>query len=276
MLEEIRISSLGVIESSALELGPGLTVITGETGAGKTMIVTALGLLMGGRADSGAVRSGARSARVECVISAAAIPGLADAVDDLGGEVEDGRVVLARNITSEGRSRAFVGGASVPASSLAEVAEPLVAIHGQSDQHRLLKTRAQREALDRFGGSDVDDLVSEWSALHLRLTTVERELTDVVATARERAREADLLRFGLGEIEAVSPASGEDVTLLPRRPGWVSRTPCGRLPSKPERPCPRNRGPRTRWARRPPRAVCSKASRSTMPRRRNWPDGWPR
>ena len=213
MLEEIRISSLGVIESSALELGPGLTVITGETGAGKTMIVTALGLLMGGRADSGAVRSGARSARVECVISAAAIPGLADAVDDLGGEVEDGRVVLARNITSEGRSRAFVGGASVPASALAEVAEPLVAIHGQSDQHRLLKTRAQREALDRFGGSDVDDLVSEWSALHLRLTTVERELTEVVATARERAREADLLRFGLGEIEAVSPASGEDVIL---------------------------------------------------------------
>ena len=188
-------------------------MITGETGAGKTMIVTALGLLMGGRADSGAVRSGARSARVEGVISAAAIPGLADAVDDLGGEVEDGRVVLARNITSEGRSRAFVGGASVPASALAGVAEPLVAIHGQSDQHRLLKTRAQREALDRFGGSDVDDLLSEWSALHLRLTTVERELTEVVATARERAREADLLRFGLGEIEAVSPASGEDVIL---------------------------------------------------------------
>ncbi len=213
MLEEIRISSLGVIESSALELGAGLTVITGETGAGKTMIVTALGLLMGGRADSGAVRSGARSARVEGVISAAAVPGLADAVDDLGGEVEDGRVVLARNITSEGRSRAFVGGASVPASALAGVAEPLVAIHGQSDQHRLLKTRAQREALDRFGGSNVEGLLSEWSALHLRLTTVEHELTDVVATARERAREADVLRFGLGEIEAVSPASGEDVSL---------------------------------------------------------------
>ena len=213
MLEEIRISALGVIESSSLELGPGLTVITGETGAGKTMVVTALGLLTGGRADSGAVRSGARSARVEGVVRARTVPGLAGAVDALGGEIEDDRVVLARNITSEGRSRAFVGGASVPASALAGVAEPLVAIHGQSDQHRLLKTRAQREALDRFGGSAVDGLSTEWAALHGRLTAAERELAEVVGTARERAREADLLRFGLGEIEAVSPTSGEDVAL---------------------------------------------------------------
>jgi DNA repair protein RecN (Recombination protein N) len=213
MLEEIRISSLGVIESSALELGPGLTVITGETGAGKTMIVTALGLLLGGRADSGAVRSGARSARVEGVIRADTLPALATAVDELGGEVEDDRVVLARNITSEGRSRAFVGGASVPASALADLAEPLVAIHGQSDQHRLLKSRAQRDALDRFGGSAVGDLAAEWAELHGRLNAVERDLAEVVASARERAREADLLRFGLGEIEAASPASGEDVAL---------------------------------------------------------------
>jgi DNA repair protein RecN (Recombination protein N) len=213
MLEEIRISSLGVIESSTLELGPGLTVITGETGAGKTMIVTALGLLLGGRADSGGVRSGARSARVEGLVRADALPGLAAAVDDVGGEVEDDRVVLARNISSEGRSRAFVGGASVPASALAEVAEPLVAIHGQSDQHRLLKSRAQREALDRFGSSDIGELAGEWADLHGRLAAVERDLAEVVATARERAREADLLRFGLDEIEAVSPASGEDLAL---------------------------------------------------------------
>jgi DNA repair protein RecN (Recombination protein N) len=213
MLEEIRISSLGVIESSTLELGPGLTVITGETGAGKTMVVTALGLLLGGRADSGAVRSGAASARVEGVVLTRDLPAFAAGVEELGGQVEDDRVVLARNLTSEGRSRAFVGGASVPASALADVAEPLVAVHGQSDQHRLLKPRAQRDALDRFGGAVIADLVDQWSTLHGRLAAVERELVEVSASARERAREADLLRFGLDEVDQVSPESGEDVAL---------------------------------------------------------------
>ena len=213
MLEEIRIGSLGVIDSSTLELGPGLTVITGETGAGKTMIVTALGLLLGGRADSGAVRSGARAARVEGVVSAGRLELFARAVEDAGGEVEDDRVVLARNVSAEGRSRAFVGGASVPVSVLAEVAEPLVAVHGQSDQHRLLQPRAQREALDRFGGPEIAGLLTDYAALHERLLATERELDEVVATARDRAREADLLRFGLGEVEAVEPEPGEDVAL---------------------------------------------------------------
>ncbi len=213
MLEEIRIAQLGVIESSRLELGPGLTVITGETGAGKTMVVTALGLLLGGRADSGMVRTGASAARVEGVVDARGLDGFAAAVDEAGGEVEDRHVVLARNVSSEGRSRAWVGGASVPVSRLAGVAEPLVAVHGQSDQHRLLRQRAQREALDRFGGEPVLALVSAWAALHARLEATERELDEVVASARERAREADLLRFGLGEIEAVGPTPGEDAQL---------------------------------------------------------------
>ncbi|MBB6625695.1 DNA repair protein RecN [Nocardioides sp. KIGAM211] len=213
MLEEIRIGSLGVIESSTLELGPGLTVITGETGAGKTMIVTALGLLLGGRSDSGAVRTGARSARVEGVVRVDGLPDFARAVEDAGGEVEDGIVVLARNVSAEGRSRAFVGGASVPVSALAEVAEPLVAVHGQSDQHRLLRPRAQREALDRFGGEHTAALAATYASLFHDLDATERELEEVVATARDRAREADLLRFGLTEIEAVSPEPGEDATL---------------------------------------------------------------
>ncbi|HTW13816.1 MAG TPA: DNA repair protein RecN [Nocardioides sp.] len=213
MLEEIRIGSLGVIEASTLELGPGLTVITGETGAGKTMIVTALGLLLGGRSDSGAVRSGARTARVEGVVHAAPLPAFTAAVEDAGGEVEDDRVVLARNVSAEGRSRAFVGGATVPVSTLAGIAEPLVAVHGQSDQHRLLQARAQREALDRFGGEALAALATAYADLHERLDATERELEDVVASARDRAREADLLRFGLGEIEAVEPEPGEDASL---------------------------------------------------------------
>ncbi|MBJ7529952.1 MAG: DNA repair protein RecN [Nocardioides sp.] len=213
MLEEIRISSLGVIDSSTLELGPGLTVITGETGAGKTMIVTALGLLLGGRSDSGAVRTGARSARVEGLVRVDGLSGFASSVEDAGGEVEDGHVVLARNVSAEGRSRAFVGGASVPVSTLASVSEPLVAVHGQSDQHRLLQPRAQRDALDRFGGDAVAGAAAAYTACFERLRAVETELVEVVTSARERAREADLLRFGLGEVEAVSPEVGEDVAL---------------------------------------------------------------
>ncbi|MEI5675057.1 MULTISPECIES: DNA repair protein RecN [unclassified Nocardioides] len=213
MLEEIRIGSLGVIDASTLELGPGLTVITGETGAGKTMVVTALGLLLGGRADAGAVRTGARTARVEGVVHVAGLSAFATAVEDAGGEIEDERVVLARNVSAEGRSRAFVGGAAVPISTLAGVAEPLVAVHGQSDQHRLLQARAQREALDRFGGKPLAALAADYSDLHGRLDATERELEEVVATARDRAREADLLRFGLGEIEAVEPEPGEDTSL---------------------------------------------------------------
>ena len=213
MIEEIRIGSLGVIESSVLELGPGLTVLTGETGAGKTMIVTALGLLRGGRADSGAVRLGARSARVEGIVRASAVHHLAASVDELGGEVEDDRVVLARTVGAEGRSRAFVGGATVPASALASLAEPLVAVHGQADQFRLLRSGAQREALDDFGGEPVGGPRRRWRDRFARLVAVEAELAEVAATTRERAREADLLRFGLGEIDAVAPQVGEEESL---------------------------------------------------------------
>ncbi len=213
MLEELRITGLGVIDAATLELGPGLTVITGETGAGKTMVVTALGLLLGGRSDSGAVRSGSRAARVEGSVRLSALPDVAAAVDAAGGEVEGDHVLLARNVSAEGRSRAFVGGASVPVSQLAEVAEPLVAVHGQADQHRLLQPRAQREALDAFGGETIAALLATYRGLHADLVATERELAEVVATARERAREADLLRFGLGEIEEVAPQPGEEVAL---------------------------------------------------------------
>lgn len=213
MLEEIRIGSLGVIDASVLELGPGFTAITGETGAGKTMIVTALGLLLGGRADSGAVRTGTSQARVEGIVRAEALPEFAGAVEEAGGSVDDGRVVIARNVSAEGRSRAFVGGASVPIATLTEVTEPLVAVHGQSDQHRLLQPRAQRAALDRFGGAALAALAERYRDLFDRLRSTETELEEVVASARERAREADLLRFGLGEIEAVEPRPGEDAEL---------------------------------------------------------------
>jgi len=211
MIEEIRISSLGVIEESVLELGPGLNVVTGETGAGKTMLVTALGLLLGDRADVGAVRSGARHARVEGIV--AVDERVAAQADEFGGEVDDGSLVLARQVSAEGRSRAFLGGASVPISALQSMADLLVAVHGQSDQHRLLRAEAQRDAVDGFAGATVSDLKQDYAQAHALLKQVEAELAEVVGAARERAREADVLRLGLAEIEDVDPQAGEDVSL---------------------------------------------------------------
>ncbi len=215
MIEEIRISSLGVIDESVLELGPGLNVVTGETGAGKTMLVTALGLLLGSRADPGAVRSGAKAARVEGIVAVGEDPAHPVAVqtDEVGGSVEDGVVVLARQLAAEGRSRAFLGGVSVPVAALQGVADHLVAVHGQSDQHRLLQADAQRAAVDGFAGAGVTALKAEYADLFGRLREVEAELAEVVGAARERAREADVLRLGLAEIEAVAPESGEDLRL---------------------------------------------------------------
>ncbi|CAN5228308.1 MAG: DNA repair protein RecN [Nocardioides sp.] len=209
MLEELRISSLGVIDQSTLTLGPGLTVITGETGAGKTMIVTALGLLLGARSDAGAVRTGASKARVEGVVRADAA--LATMVDQAGGDVEDDTVLIARTVSADGRSRGFLGGAATPVATLASVGDHLVAVHGQSDQHRLLQPRAQLDALDRYAG--LTEAVIDYGEVFTRLRAAEAELAEVTASVRERAREADLLRFGVGEIEAVSPEPGEDVVL---------------------------------------------------------------
>jgi DNA repair protein RecN (Recombination protein N) len=211
MIEELRISSLGVIDESVLELGPGLNVVTGETGAGKTMLVTALGLLLGARADAGAVRSGAKAARVEGIVTVD--DAVAAQADEFGGEVEDGSLVLARQLSAEGRSRAFLGGASVPVSALQSLADLLVAVHGQSDQHRLLRAEAQRDAVDGYAGEAVAALRQEYASAHALLRQVEADLAEVVGAARERAREADVLRLGLAEIEAVDPQPGEDTAL---------------------------------------------------------------
>jgi DNA repair protein RecN (Recombination protein N) len=211
VIEEIRIRSLGVIEESVLELGPGLNVVTGETGAGKTMLVTALGLLLGARADAGAVRAGAPSARVDGLVRVGAQT--AAEAEQLGADVEDDTLLIGRQLQAGGRSRAFLGGAAVPVSSLQGLADRLVAVHGQSDQRRLLQTDTHRQALDGFAGPAVAELLPRVAAGHAELRRVEAELQEVVSAARERAQEADVLRLGLAEIEAVDPQPGEDTEL---------------------------------------------------------------
>ena len=212
MIEEIRIRGLGVIDDAVLEPHVGFTALTGETGAGKTLVLTGLGLLLGGRADPGVVRPG--SARAEVEGRWAQVPdGVVDRVLDAGGDLDDGALVVARTVAGEGRSRAFVGGRSVPASVLAEMADDLVAVHGQSDQQRLLAPSRQRAALDRFAGDAVLAPRSAYREAYDRLREVERELDDITVHGRERAQEADLLRHGLDEIAAVQPLPGEGEAL---------------------------------------------------------------
>jgi DNA repair protein RecN (Recombination protein N) len=212
--ESLTLRNLGVIDSAELELGPGFSVITGETGAGKTMVVTALGLLRGARADSGLVRAGTEQARVQAVVAVPAGSSVPDLVDNAGGAVEDGVVVLNRTLSPQGRSRAFVGGAPVPASLLTAVTDELVAVHGQSDQFRLLRPAEQLSALDGFGADSVASVRSEYEPLHRRLRSVEARLTDLTVNQQERARELDELRHGLSEIAGVEPQAGEDAALL--------------------------------------------------------------
>ncbi|MBZ4486798.1 DNA repair protein RecN [Microbacterium sp. cx-55] len=221
MIEEMRLRGLGVIADATLPVGPGFTAITGETGAGKTMVVTGLGLLLGQRADSGAVRSGTGGAAVDGVWIVADDGPVAERVRDAGGDLDpvgDGRaeLMLGRTLSGEGRSRATVGGRSAPVGVLADLADLLVVVHGQSDQLRLKSAAAQRDALDRFGGAAISSALATYRAAYDALRAVSRELDGLVTSRDARAREAEELRVALAEIEAVDPQAGEDVALAQR------------------------------------------------------------
>ncbi len=216
MLEEVRISGLGVIDDAVLELSAGFNVVTGETGAGKTMVVSGLGLLFGGRADPSRVRPGTDRANVEGRLSVDPEGAVARQVNEAGGDLDDDGAVLIlnRSVSAEGRSRAYAGGRSVPVSLLTYLADDLVAVHGQADQQQLLKPGRQRQALDRFAGPGLAALLAEYQRAYQRHRDVRAELDELKSQAREREREAEDLRRGLSEIEQVEPADGEDIELL--------------------------------------------------------------
>ncbi|MBX3194939.1 MAG: DNA repair protein RecN [Microbacteriaceae bacterium] len=218
MIEDITIRDLGVIGEARLPLGPGFTALTGETGAGKTMVVTALGLLLGERADSGAIRSGAAQTVVEGRWEVDEHGPVADRVRDAGGELDPvgaGRasLILGRSVTAEGRSRATVGGRSAPVGVLGEIGQQLVVVHGQSDQIRLRSATAQRQALDRFAGPEFEVLLGDYQDVFRRWQTAQGELDVLVAERDRRVREADELRAAMTEIEAAAPRRGEDAEL---------------------------------------------------------------
>ncbi|GAA5096860.1 DNA repair protein RecN [Microbacterium yannicii] len=221
MIEEMRLRDLGVIAEATLPIGAGFTAITGETGAGKTMVVTGLGLLLGQRADSGAVRAGASQATVDGVWIVPEDGPVAARVREAGGDVEpigDGRAELyiGRSISSEGRGRASVGGRAAPAGVLADLADELVVVHGQSDQLRLRSAAAQRDALDRFGGEAVHTARDAYRRAFEHWRAIDRELSQLTDARDIRAREAEELRAQLAEIEQAAPQPGEDAELAAR------------------------------------------------------------
>lgn len=218
MIEEIVIRNLGVIGEARLPLGPGFTALTGETGAGKTMVVTALGLLLGDRSDSGVVRQGSAGAHVEGIWLVPETGTVAERVLDAGGQLDaagngQAQLILARSINPDGRSRAVVGGRSAPVGILGEVGGQLVVVHGQSQQLRLRSATAQREALDRFAGAELDLLLEQYRDAYRGWQHEQGELDVLVADRDRRAREAEELREALDEIEQAAPRPGEDVEL---------------------------------------------------------------
>jgi DNA repair protein RecN (Recombination protein N) len=218
MLTEIRIESLGAIRVATAEFDRGLTVLTGETGTGKTMVVTGLHLLGGARADASRVRSGADRAVVEGRFTTtdfdeATAARLDRMLDASGAERdEDGSVIALRSVSRDGPSRAYLGGRSVPAKSLSGFTAELLTLHGQNDQLRLMRPEEQRGALDRFAGAR--PALERYRKLRDAWLSARRDLIDRRNRARELAQEADRLKFALNEIDAVDPQPGEDDALV--------------------------------------------------------------
>lgn len=218
MLSEIRIESLGAISAATAEFDRGLTVLTGETGTGKTMVVTSLHLLGGARADATRVRSGSDRAVVEGRFSTIELG------EDVSGRVEeilessgadrddDGSVIASRSVSRAGPSRAYLGGRSVPAKSLSSFTAQVLTLHGQNDQLRLMRPDEQRAALDRF--AEVDKPLTRYRRIRDEWLAARRDLTDRRRRARELALEADRLSFGIHEIDAVAPQPGEDGAII--------------------------------------------------------------
>ena len=213
MLHELNIRNLGVIEETTAEFDSGLTVVTGETGAGKTMVVTSLRLLSGHRADASRVRSGADRAVVEGVFSfdASRSPEIADLVEEIGGYVDEGEIIASRTVTSGGRSRAHLAGKTVAAGVLGEFSAGVITIHGQNDQLRLIDPVKQLSAVDEFAGTGA--LVASYQEKRATWLNLDKDLQRRVKAKRELALETETLQRALETIDEIDPQPGEDEEL---------------------------------------------------------------
>ena len=215
MIEEIHIRDLGIITDARLPLEPGFSVLTGETGAGKTMVVTALGMLLGARSDATSVRNGAKNALAEAVIRLPRGHRALALAEEAGGTTEEideqsSELLLARTVNASGRSRAHVGGCSAPIGTLAQIGQSLVAVHGQSDQLRLKSPAEQRQSLDLYAGEELASLLEKYRKNYERYRAAAAELKEVRENSRARALEAQSLQGALEEIAAVNPRAGEE------------------------------------------------------------------
>lgn len=211
MLVELRIRNVAVIDTVVLPLAPGLNVLTGETGAGKSLIIGALGMLLGERAAADRVRQGADRATVEGVFDIAAQHGLREQLDTLGIECEDDLLVLKREVAAQGRSRAWINGSPVTAAVLAQIGAHLVTVHGQHDARQLLDAEHQRDLLDAY--VQADDVRRRVADAHSALELLRRRERELEARRQEAARRADYLRYVVREVDEVNPVVGEDDTL---------------------------------------------------------------
>ena len=213
MIEDIRITDLGVISEAELTFDKGLTVLTGETGAGKTMVLTALGLLLGDRSDSGAIRSGAGQSTVEGRWRLDETNPTLTKAEDAGALIADGELLLARSVSSDGRSKAVIGGRSVPVGLLSEIGEELVVVHGQADQIRLKSLAAQKIALDKFAGAKHLALLGEYANYFSAWKQAQATLEDIQTNLLARAKQVEDLTQSLEELDKLAAKPNEDVEL---------------------------------------------------------------
>lgn len=217
MIEEIVIRDLGVIGEARLQIGPGFTALTGETGAGKTMILTALGLLLGDRADSASVRRGQEQAQVHGLWkldpNSKASAQVAERLGEADVDYEPSELIISRTVSADGKSRASINARPVPAGLLTELGEKLVVVHGQSEQMRLKSSSAQREALDAFAGKDLAQALARYQENFALWKSAQERLLDLKAQASSRVKEAQELRIELSELDQADPQPGEDQEL---------------------------------------------------------------
>ena len=213
MIQDIQIKDLGVISDAELTFHKGFTVLTGETGAGKTMVLTALGLLLGERSDSGAIRAGAELTSVSGTWSLPSTHSVITRVEEAGAIVDDGQLILSRQVGFDGRSKAIAGGRSIPVGLLSEVGQELVIVHGQSDQIRLKSPLAQRVALDKYAGSEHLSLLAEYSELYKSWGLTIRRIQDAKSGTENRAREIAELTENLEFLNKLQIQPNEDMEL---------------------------------------------------------------